>query len=87
MQWSLKKRLGGNAAHRAEEVVSLPLLIRISQELGLRISLLVDFSDADTSERDTLAQLEEMRAMFQEMKQMNKELDRLLAEMDALDEE
>ena len=68
----------------ANKAISLPLLIRISKALNVKLSVLVDLDDwANDEEKSSEAvAIQEMRQMFDEMCQLNDELDRAMEKLD-----
>ena len=68
----------------ANKSISLPLLIRISKVLNVKLAVLVDLDDwSDDAEKTSEAVVvQELKQMFNEMCQMNAELDKTMAKMD-----
>ena len=68
----------------ANKSVSLPLLIRISKVLNVKLAVLVDlddWSDADGKTSEAIA-IQEMKQMLDDMVQLNSELDKAMERMD-----
>ena len=65
------------------KAISLPLLIRISKVLEIKLAVLVDLDDwANDEEKSSEAvAIQEMRQMLNEMCQLNEELDRAMEKM------
>ena len=66
----------------AFKVISLPLLIKISQALDVKLSILVDLEEIDSPKDKIRNELDEMRAIFTELKKLNEDLDKVMADMD-----
>lgn len=66
----------------AFKVISLPLLIRISKALDVKLSILVDLEEIDSPKDEIRKELDEMRAIFTELKKLNEDLDKVMADMD-----
>jgi len=68
----------------ANKSISLPLLIRISKVLNVKLAVLVDLDDwsDDVEKTSEAVVVQELRQMFDEMCQMNAELDKTMAKMD-----
>ena len=71
----------------ANKALSLPLLIKISKALDVKLSVLVDLEDWDneTEKMNEAAAIQELRQMFDEMCQLNADLDRAMEKMDDWD--
>lgn len=71
----------------ANKALSLPLLIKISKALDIKLSVLVDLDDWDneTEKLNEAAAIQELRQMFDEMCQLNADLDKAMAQMDDWD--
>ena len=66
----------------AFKVISLPLLIKISKALDMKLSILVDLEKIDSPKDEVRKELDEMRAIFTELKKLNEDLDKVMADMD-----
>lgn len=64
------------------KVVSLPLLIKISKALDVKLSMLVDFGEMDKTKDDLRREFDEMRAMFDEIKKFNADLDKAISDIE-----
>ena len=66
------------------KAISLPLLIRISKALDIKLSVLVDLEDwtSDAEKNSDAIAIQELREMMKEMCQLNSDLDRMMAQMD-----
>ena len=71
----------------ANKALSLPLLIKISKVLDIKLSVLVDLEDWDneTEKMNEAAAIQELRQMFDEMCQLNADLDKVMEKMDEWD--
>lgn len=71
----------------ANKALSLPLLIKISKALDVKLSVLVDLEDWDneTEKMNEAAAIQELRQMFDEMCQLNADLDKAMEKMDEWD--
>lgn len=69
------------------KAISLPLLIRISKTLNVKLAVLVDLDDwTNSAEKSSEAiAIQEMRQMLNEMCQLNEELDKAMERMDAIE--
>lgn len=72
----------------SNKVISLPLLIRISRALEVKLSTLVDLTDLENSEefeKDVVRmQMEEIKMMYEQMKEITEgmvELDKIMDEL------
>ncbi len=66
----------------AFKVISLPLLIRISKVLDVKLSILLDLEEIDSPKDEIRKKLDEMRAIFTELKKLNEDLDKVMEDMD-----
>ena len=64
------------------KVISLPLLIKISKALDVKLSILVDLEEIDSPKDEIRKELDEMRAIFTELKKLNEDLDKAMSDMD-----
>lgn len=64
------------------KVISLPLLIKISKALDVKLSILVDLEEIDSPKDEIRKELDEMRAIFTELKKLNEDLDKVMEDMD-----
>ena len=64
------------------KVISLPLLIKISKALDVKLSILVDLEEIDSPKDEIRKELDEMKAIFTELKKLNEDLDKVMADMD-----
>ena len=64
------------------KVISLPLLIKISKALDVKLSILVDLEEIDSPKDEIRKELDEMKAIFTELKKLNEDLDKAMSDMD-----
>lgn len=64
------------------KVISLPLLIKISKALDVKLSILVNLEEIDSPKDEIRKELDEMKAIFTELKKLNEDLDKVMADMD-----
>ena len=63
------------------KVISLPLLIKISKALDVKLSILVDLEEIYSPKDEIRRELDEMRAIFAELKKLNADLDKAMADL------
>lgn len=64
------------------KVISLPLLIKISKALDVKLSILVNLEEIDSPKDEIRKELDEMKAIFTELKKLNEDLDKVMDDMD-----
>lgn len=64
------------------KVISLPLLIKISKALDVKLSILVDMEEIDSPKDELRREFNEMRAMFDEIKKFNADLDKIISDIE-----
>ena len=64
------------------KVISLPLLIKISKALDVKLSILVNLEEIDSPKDEIRKELDEMKVIFTELKKLNEDLDKVMADMD-----
>ena len=66
----------------SSKVISLPLLIKISKALDVKLSILVDMEEIDSPKDELRREFNEMRAMFDEIKKFNADLDKIISDIE-----
>ena len=67
------------------KVISLPLLIKISKALDVKLSVLVDLEKIYSPKDEIRRELDEMKAIFTELKKLNEDLDKAMDDMDKME--